>query len=63
MLTNGKNMHTHACRGNYEVLTLVGCVLVVGTAAWFLFGTLLSALLSRGSAIAYASLPKGATPP
>ena len=55
-------MHTHACRGNYEVLTLVGCVLVVGTAAWFLFGTLLSALLSRGSAIAYASLPKGATP-
>ena len=25
-------------RGNWEVLALVGSVLVVGTAAWFLFG-------------------------
>jgi hypothetical protein len=27
------------CRGNWEVLALVGSVLVVGTAAWYLFGT------------------------
>lgn len=28
------------CRGNWEVLALVGSVLVVGTAAWFIFGAL-----------------------
>jgi len=33
------------------VLALVGCVLVVGTAAWFLFGALLPGLLRRCSLI------------